>query len=277
MIESPDRFYFPHLANIRYALEASGKIGPRLILVQLFAIGIFIVGNFSWRVIGLFNFKRQHLPHLTTVVICSAIPLFFIQNGTAWNTIQFLYYGLFVSNILLVIFIGEHPNKLFESLIIVSSLIAAIPVFQTYLGNPAPSALSVAEIKALKFLSQQPPGTVLSYPYDEFIKKDMSTPIPLYAYETTSYLAAYSSHPTFVDDYMNLANSGFDYQSRLANSRNFFLQKSEFQDRGFLVNNQIGYIYLVGEQTNKTQINTSKMYLTKIYDESEILIYKVQK
>jgi hypothetical protein len=178
---------------------------------------------------------------------------------------------------LLVIFINNHHNFWFNFVVIFTSLIASIPVFQTYLGNPAPSGLPPSEISALNFLSQQPSGTVLTYPYDEYLKKNMSPPVPLYAYETTSYVAAFSYHQTFVDDYMNLSNSGFDYQSRLKASTDFFLQQSEFQDRGFLINNQIDYIYLTGEQVKKTNINPAKMYLTKIYDQSEVIIYQVQR
>ncbi len=277
MIESPDRFYVPYLANMRYALEASGRIGPRLIFIHLLAISIFIIGNFSWRIIGFFDYSKKHFAYLISIIICSIIPILFIQNGTAWNTIQFIYYGLFLSNVLLAYYLSKHHHLWLNLLIIFTFLIASIPTIKNYLGNPAPSSLPPSEILALKFLSQQPSGTVLTYPYDKYLKKSLSSPIPLYAYETTSYVAAFSHQQTFVDDYMNLANSGFDYQTRLQASTNFFLQQSEFQDRGFLVNNQIDYIYLTGQQIQKTNINPAKMYLTKIYDQPDVIIYRVQR
>lgn len=277
MIESPDRFYFPYLANMRYALEDSGKIGPRLLAVHLISVAIFIVGNFSWRLIGLRNLKREHIRFLLPLIVCTLIPLLFIQNGTAWNTIQFLYYALFIGNILLVIFLDNSSSIFIKTAIPFSFILASIPGIQMYLGNPAPASLPYSEVKALEFLSKQPRGTVLTYPYDEFLKKHLSAPVPLYAYETTSYVAAFSKQPTFVDDYMNLDNSGFNYKSRLDDVKAFFAQESEFKDRGFLVNNQISYIYLTGEQIKKNTINTEKMYVTKIYDQPEVKIYKVQK
>jgi hypothetical protein len=272
MIESIDRFYWPHLANL---LQTPGLI--KYFIAEPIAIIIFIIGNFSWRILGIFSFKQLPLSFSLSILICFLIPLFYIQNGTAWNTIQFLYYGLFLANIYLAIYLVKHQNYILNFIIIFSSLIAAIPVLQTYFGNPAPASLPVVEITALEYLSQQPPGIVLTYPYDRFIKTNMSTPIPLYAYETTSYVAAFSRHPTYVDDYMNLANSGFDYQSRVQSSTNFFLQKSEFQDRGFLVNNQISYIYLTGQQIKKTSLDINKMSIKKIYDQPEVVIYQVQK
>lgn len=285
MIESPDRFYLPFLANMRYALEASGKIGPRLILIQAIALGLFIVGNFGWRFIGLFKIFQKHKFYINyyfyTIILLVAIPVLFIQQGTAWNTIQFLYYALFLANILLVDFLINLPKNIFSKIlfitIIFTTLISNIPTYQNYLGNPAPAAINYKEIEALNFLKQSPTGTILTYPYDQYIKIGMSTPIPLYAYETTSYVAAFSKQKTFVDDYMNLSNSGYDLEKRLTASQSFFEQKDKFKDRGFLVNNQISYIYLVDKQITKTNLNINNLYITKIFDNQWAQIYKVQR
>ena len=44
-------------------------------------------------------------PYFLAIFACILAPLFFIQKGTNWNTIQFLYYALFLSNIFLAKFL----------------------------------------------------------------------------------------------------------------------------------------------------------------------------
>lgn len=285
MIESPDRLFIPLLANMRYTLEASNQIGPRLILVQVIALSLFLIGNYGWRIFGLIKIFQKHKFYLNyfliTILVLTLIPVLFIQKGTAWNTIQFLYYALFLSNIFLVDFLVNLPkNKLSKVLIFIiifTTFISNISTYQNYLGNPAPAGINYQEIAALKFLQKLPQGIVLTYPYDQYLKIGMTTPIPLYAYETTSYVAAYSQHETYVDDYMNLSNSGYKIENRLPASTSFFEQKDIFKDRGFLVNNKISYIYLVDKQLNKTKLNIKDMYLTKIFNNQWAQIYQVQR
>ena len=164
------------------------------------------------------------------------------------------------------------------AIIIVTSLLSNISFLQNYLGNPSPTAISKTEIDAINFLQKLPIGTILTYPYDEYLKTSHSqTPLPIYLYETTSYLTAYTKHQTFVDDYMNLQNSGYNWIERLDNSKKFFEQKSIHQDRGFLVNNQIDYIYLATPQKNMTNLNIDQLYLKTIYENPEITIYQVER
>ena len=76
---------------------------------------------------------------------------------------------------------------------------------------------------------------------------------------------------------MNLANSGFDWQSRRQNSLDFFKQLDIFKDRGFLVNNQIDYIYLVDDQKENLNLNKLDLSLKKIFENRQSLIYRVQR
>ena len=76
---------------------------------------------------------------------------------------------------------------------------------------------------------------------------------------------------------MNLENSGYDWRPRRQQAENFFSQKNEFVDRGFLVNNQIDYIYLPKIFVNNKPQFKPEMYLENIYENSEIIIYKVNR
>ncbi|MFA5894365.1 MAG: hypothetical protein WC851_01140 [Candidatus Shapirobacteria bacterium] len=282
MIESPDRLYIPRLANMRYTLESSGRIGPRLLTLQTFTLVLFVIGNFGWRILGFIPHKKTNIYTwmLNSLILFTVlIPTFFIQKGTSWNTIQFMYYGLFLGNIGLTLFILSQKNiiqKILISIIILFSVIPLIGSIPQYLGTIPPSALPSNEIKALDYLSQKPQGIVLTVPYDNYQKFNFEfTPVPLYAYETTSYVSAYSKHPTFLEDEMNLGNSGIDFKPTLDASKKFFEQKNIFQDRGFLVNNQIDYIYITGLQVEKYPLNHSELSIKEIYNEGGTLIYQV--
>ena len=154
-------------------------------------------------------------------------------------------------------------------------LFASLP---NYTGKIPPTAISNNETLALNFLKQQPAGTVLTYPYDAYLKKSINIiPLPIYAYETTSYVAAYSFHSTFLEDEMNLENSGYDWQPRRQESVAFFEQKNEFSDRGFLVNHQIDYIYVPKIYFSNNPQLSPEMFVEKIYENSEIIIFRVKR
>lgn len=284
MIESPDRIFIPYLANMRYALESSGNIGPRLITLWLTTFLLFILGNFGWRLLGIVTIIKQpnylYLTLFSLIIIQTLIPTFFIQNGTSWNTIQFLYYAMFLANILLTAYLHSIKIKKLKLILIatifLSNFLGLVGMLPNYLGTIPPAAIPKPEIEALKFLSSQSPGVVLTVPYDPYLKTSFqSTPIPLYAYETTSYVSAYSRQLTFVDDYMNLANSGYNYLSRLKSSQEFFTQKNIHQDRGFLINNNISYIYLTELQQKNINLDVSNLYLKKIFTNQKTTIYQV--
>jgi len=189
-----------------------------------------------------------------------------------------MYYSLYIGNIFLTIFLIKNNfylKNFIISLIIITTCLASFENFQRYLSNPAPATLPNTEIEALSFLKNQPSGIVLSYPYDKYTKNNMSVPLPLYAYETTAYISAFSQQTVFLEDEMNLEITGFNWQSQKNESIKFFQSNDEFFARGFLVNHQISYIYLVNGQ--KFNLNESQLQVQKIFDNSQVQIYQVQR
>ncbi|MDD4938448.1 MAG: hypothetical protein PHX34_05605, partial [Candidatus Shapirobacteria bacterium] len=220
------------------------------------------------------NFNRLIIP---LFFISFLIPLLFVQKGTAWNTIQFFYYFLFFANFYFAQFLSRlwKKNKI---LVITLLLISSITTFSTlkdYFGNPPPSALPNSEMEALNFLKKQSFGYILTYPYDGFIKNNMSTPIPLYAYETTAYVSAFSQKPTFLEDEMNLNITGFNWQNRRVEEEKFFTTNDKFFARGFLLNNQIDYIYLLKDQS--FSLDNNDLQIDLIFQNDEVKIFKVRK
>ncbi len=287
MIESPDRLYWPKIASLRYNLALKPNFDKRLVLIELALVVVFFIGNFGFRTLGLLSIKRLindtfYLPILIVSFLAFLIPLIFIQKGTAWNTIQFLYYSVFLFNLFLTKHLSSIKSKnmaLFLAFLIsILSILGNLTNYQNYFGYPPPSAVLKEEISGLKFLKNQPAGVVLSYPYDPYLKKSFTrTPIPLYAYETTAYLSAFTGKISYLADEMNLDISGYDWQSRRQQSLIFFNQQNPIENRGFLVNNQIDYIYLAGNQVEFNPTNLKYLSLAKIYDNGYSIIYKVNR
>jgi hypothetical protein len=283
MIDSLDRLYLPFLTRVRTSSTASFFL-LRLLFVQSIGLIIFTLGNFAWRLLFVVKLKSiTAKPLLFSLLLASLIlfliPLLFIQKGTSWNTIQFLYYSLFFTNFLFAFSLASLRLPSPALLLLLALVIFPnLESYRNYLGNPPPAYLDPKEISALQFLSQQKKGIVLAYPYDQYLKASIPrTPIPLYAYETTSYLSAYSRQTVFLEDEMNLQNSGYDQLSRRQQSLRFFEQKNIFEDRGFLLNNQIDYVYLVGLQIPKVNLNYGDLFLREIFNNGYVKIYQVIK
>lgn len=281
LIDSPDRLYLPRLSSYRFNLPSGVNIP--LILIEIFTLSLFVIGNYGLRLLA-FTKKSQILKHdfLRPVALVSLflllIPILFTQKGNTWNSIQFLYYSIFLVNILFTNYLIQLKPKLIFAIILFLLFIGNIGTYKTYLGNPAPASLPYSEIQALEYLSKQPKGVVLSYPFKpEFKKAYSSAPIPLYAYETTSYISAYTGFASYLADEMNLDISGYPWQARRQQSFDFFEQQNEFQNRGFLVNNQIDYIYLINNQYDLTKLNIQTMSLNQIFQNDTVTIYKVNR
>ncbi len=282
MIESIDKFYWPKLASYRYN-QTNSII---LLLIDLFLITVFLVGNLGARICGIFKllitfFKKKNtdidlifIPILTSSFL---IPLLFVQKGTAWNTIQFFYYFLFIGNFYFASFLDSlwGKQKKIVLIILLISCLGSYGTLKDYFGNPPPSALPLNELAGLNFLKSQPEGIVLTYPYDKYLKNNFSTPIPLYAYETTAYTSAFSQKIIFLEDEMNLDITGFDWQSRRNLVDKFFHSTDKFFTRGFLVDNDIKYIYLVNDQ--KLPLNPAELQVNEIYNQSNVKLYQVQR
>jgi hypothetical protein len=294
MVESIDKLYLPRLASLRLNLSQTQEIIklPVLIFIELFLIGIFLMGNMGFRTLGFLTvfkkikdkkIKEFDILILVLMFFAFIIPMLFVQKGTAWNTIQFFYYFLFFSNLFFAQFLSsliknkKNKTYLLAALLIIITIPTSYSTIKDYLGNPPPAAIPSKEIEAINYLKSQNNGIVLSYPFDKY-KKDyykISTPIPVYLYETSAYISAFSGHLSFLEDEMNLDITGFDWQTRRKEIEKFFSTTDKYFARGFLLNNNIDYIYLVNDQEFK--LSDNDLQIDKIFDNSQVRIYKVRK
>jgi len=285
LIESYDKLFLPQIASLRANLAQnpfSYKL-PILLFIEISLFLLFIVGNLGLRVFSIFIIKKIksqnnieiHQFILIIILLGITIPTFFVQKGTAWNTIQFFYYSLFLINYYFAVYLNSQKTIIALFLLLLT-LPTSYSTLKDYFGYPPPSAIYNSELNALKFLKSQPRGNVLTYPYNKYERdKYKTTPLPIYAYETTSYVAAFSSKPVYLEDEMNLNITGLDWQTRRINSEKFFNSTDQNFSRGFLINNNILYIYLLTDQN--FPLLPSQIQIDLIYDQDGVLIYKVQR
>jgi hypothetical protein len=154
-----------------------------------------------------------------------------------------------------------------------------------YYISPLPPALVPSgEIEALNFLRNQPDGVVLTYPYDPLKAKEaeVNPPRPLYLYDSTAYVSAYSGKTTFLEDQVNLDITGYDWKSRLIEVQKWQLEPNQAKAREFLKKNNIKYVYwLKGDKRylyateQRVFIGDQQLGLIKIFENLEVNIYQV--
>jgi hypothetical protein len=290
MIESSGRLYIPKLASARYNLALEG-LGLKFILIEAFSLFVFVLGNMGTRVLGLFKATKKIIKNetddfdwflLSAMAIGFLLPLFFTQKGTAWNTIQFFYYFLFFANFYLAEFIAGLTKRLKTKwlvLAVFSIIVFTVPTTYStvrgYFGKNPATYIPMFELEALKFLKSQPDGVVLTFPYNQYDKDKLKPPLPLRFYETTAYVSAYSGKLVYLEDEMNNEITGFDWQKRKKLADDFFKSKDPITARGFLLNNNIDYIYLVANQSYA--LTEEQLGLEVIFAGQQAKIVKVRR
>ncbi len=246
---------------------------------------IFILGNLGTRLIMVVkagqlirqSIKQEILMFLVTVMVVGVVlPLLFIQKGTNWNIVQFFYYFLLISNILagaavgwLWLKLGRPGRWVLGLTIVVLSLPTTINGLQNYLPERPPAMLPTSEIAALKFLEKQPPGVVMASGLEDIERFQFSEPVPLYGYTSTAYVSAFSHHPSFLEDTLNLEILGVDYRARLNEQRDFY--RGMERSGQILERNNISYVYVL--KINHFAIDEAKMGIRKIFENEDVAIY----
>jgi ribosomal protein L21 len=84
-------------------------------------------------------------------------------------------------------------------------------------------------------------------------------------------VAAFSNHPTFLDDSINLEILNIDYKGRVNLQRDFV--KIHDVSKKILKENNISYVYTLKVQN--FQEDENKMGIRKIFENEEVKIFKV--
>lgn len=262
-----------------------GHIWIKAIPAYLTVFAIFIVGNFGLRVLAFAKKIKTWLKidsielYLYVLIVAGIIvPTLFVQKGTPWNTIQFFYYSLIFAGVIAGCIIGKYlyakKNKfILGILIILFTIPTTLASLRNYLPKNPQAILPQSEKEALEFLSSQPKGIVLTYPYDKKLASEAISPRPLYLYESTAYVSAFSGHTTFLEDQINLDIMQYSWITRKTDIEAFLDTLDVQSARKFLKDNNISYIYWIKDQ--HARIGDKQLDLTKIFDNGNVTIYKV--
>lgn len=279
-----ERFY---QAMTNYIL---GRIYLKAFLAYVLAFVIFLVGNLGTRIISFLWFIRKDSflkkPNLIEAFLFFLtffgvlLPMLFVQEGTAWNTIQFFYYSLFVFGMfsgILVAMIMSVLNKSLSLFLILSFVFLTLPTtvatMSHYLSRLPQAKISLNEFNALRFLSSQPKGTVLSLQIPGSFYGNNEFPTPLYLYDSTAYVSAFSGQTVYLEDIVNLNIMNYNWDERLAKIKVFLSDANSASARNFLRESNISYIYLVKRMG--VGLDEKALNIKNIYDNDEVIVYKV--
>ncbi|MCL4384704.1 MAG: hypothetical protein M1326_00110 [Cyanobacteria bacterium] len=280
--ESPDMFYLKNLTDMRYYLASHG-FGPRLLAVELINLFIFLffyLGTrffaFFYIIILLLKKKLDSYDYsiVLTIIFSIILTATFIQKGEWWNTIQFFYFAIFLTTIYLSRFVYDliknkkYTFKIIAFIIIILSIPTSIDLIKFFKFIPGETYLPKEEIEALNFLKNQPDGVVYAPLYDQKWKS-FTKQNPLYAYDDTAYIAAFSGKQEYLADDQMLRNTGFCLVKRLDKVRRL--------DCSIL--GEVNYIYEIRDfpDSDKIAIKCKSPKIKTIFTNGKIIIYSVKK
>ncbi len=283
MIDSPDRVGWVRLSLAREAGITTHN-WFKFILAEALSLAIFIAGNLGLRVISLISLikiktiiKDEKILFIFIFALLSfMIPILFIQSGNPWNTIQFSYYGLYVAALVsgVVLFkLTKLPKYIAVLVIFIILILAPINSAVTansYLSKNPHAFISAGELQGLQFLANQTDGVVLTFPYDSRLKQRFAEPWPVYAYDSTAYIAALSKKSVYIEDEPQNQILLTDYKKRLVASKDFFL-KPVSEEMKFLLDNNIKYVYL--PKIFNVRLDESTKLIKNIFENEEVVIY----
>jgi len=290
MVDFPDRLGWLRLSQARQAYLATGN-WLKWLPAEGLILAIFFLGNLGVRILGLGKFfswlknwkkiDSFRIVFLGCLLTSGIIPLLWVQKGNPWNTVQFFYYFLVFFGLLAAWGIGEFlstKRKCWKIFIVVLVILLTLPTtlgtLKHYLPYRAPARISFDELEGLAFLRDQPEGIVLTYPHDYKLRERAEAPKPLYTYETTAYVSAFSNKEIFLEDEMNLEIIGANWRPRRSLEEQFFTAHDEEWARNFLRENNIKYVYLTNDQ--KFEVGDYQIGLEKIFENGEIKIFKMK-
>lgn len=248
MIEEPTLFYLKDLTNARYYLYAQKVFSLRLICIELFSFFLFLFFNLGTRFFGILYFLLQlirkkidriELYAFGGVVFGTVLTILFIQKGDWWNTIQFFYYVIFLSNI----FLANYIYKLIKEkkllgislavIILVLSCISSIDVIKDFTLLKQAIYIPDSEMQVLAQLNKEKKGIVY-IPYFYSNNDGLTNPYSISAAVDTAYVSAMSGKQSYFADEKQLLVTGIDSAQR----------KGSINSAACSILNGIDYVYV---------------------------------
>ena len=125
--------------------------------LRLLELPIFIAGNLGIRVWGLLMMTQIPFYLSAVIVVSLLFPLFFVQNGSIANTIQFFYYALPLTTVLTTLLVSKIKNTAWKIVIIIVLIIIALPTTISYCQAACfnkGAAISKEELSAMEIVKK---------------------------------------------------------------------------------------------------------------------------
>ena len=293
MVVAPDRLNWLDLELRRQTYVADGNL-KRVIQVEATAFLIFLFGNLGMRFLGFWSYFKKvkdytnsfNIFFLLITTVSFLIPVFFLQKGVAWNTIQFNQYFLLlfgylaaVSTVELLSFIRR---KSFKMIVLAVIIILAVPtqaglLWQFYSNTPL-SKVSNNEIDALKFLKKESSkdAIILTAPFNKYERDNYTNPpIPIYAWYDTGYVSAFSDRKTLISDEEQVNIMGYKMDKLMLDRGEAFGSEDHRKINDFLKKYKVDYIYLVWNQ--KIATDSGYLNVDLIFENKDAKVFKVKK
>jgi len=288
MVQAPDRLNWPGLELRRQTYVLINDF-ISLGFLQAFVFSIFLIGNLGIRFIGFFPFTKRILKGevidrflILASLIAFVPPLFFVQKAIPWNSIQFMYYSIFLFSFFAALafdYLLKRARFLFlKLLIIIVFVLLALPsTLKTiyWFNAPTPTTiLEAGEVEALEFLrkNSKEEEIILTFPFNANVQKSFKEPpVPMTHYNSP-YVAFFTERRVFLEDQNAATILGYDLENRLNQEMAFFKTGDSLAAKNFLALNHISYLYLVGDQdlvADKEEIG-----LKEIFDNQKVRIYQ---
>jgi len=212
MIEDPLLFYNHSLTLARYYLYGhSLGFSLRLWGIEIYSIILLLMMNFGTRIFGLisaffqslkFKLNSEETAFFVLIIISILIPVFFVQEGGWYNTMQFMYYGVFFASFLSykpLSHLLSSKRKVFVVLGVVWILLTLPNHFDQIRYLTAEQQVIISsELEAFEFLSGLPQGAV----YQSGVEKE------------NAYIPALAGQQSYFVDLDQLMVTHVDYAAR---------------------------------------------------------------
>lgn len=174
MIDDKLLFATGNLTLARYYLyEHVRGFSPKLWAIETLSIALFVVINFGTRLLGFLYVLRAsytrklgvgEISMALTIILTVLAPLLFVQNGGWYNTMQFLYYGVWLTGIFAAEFITRYiDHQTFSGrafLILIVLLTVPNTIEQLRFITAQQHVIGSDELAMLEILKKSEPGVV---------------------------------------------------------------------------------------------------------------------
>lgn len=295
MVVASDRLNWLDL-ELRRQTYVADMNWKRVAQVEAMAFLIFLFGNLGMRFLGFWIFlgKIRHmifknyfdLFFVAITTVAFFVPVFFLQKGVAWNTIQFNQYFLLLFGFLAAVSVAGILSSIkIKALKIVITVIIILLAMPTQLGllwqfysNPPLSKITNKELAALNYLKNQNGNDqiILTAPFNKYESaKYHQPPIPIYAWYDTGYVPAFSGKKTLISDEEQVNIMGYDDSKLLQERAEAFEGEDYHKMNDFLKKYKVDYLYLVWDQ--KIATDSSKLNADLVFQDKDARVFKVRK